>query len=460
MKISREGFSCEKTTEYKEKVDRGINPYPSRLPWHPVAYGLMGNVIPSMMAGYPYSAKILVNWQANPLYTTPGLYRNEVIEFLKDTKKLPLFISIDTVMGETTAYADYVIPDTTFFESWGVPSVWNALLTKVSASRWPVVESLTPKLQNGRVMCLETFLIDVAVRLGLPGFGDKAIPDAAGRLWPLHKREDFFLKVLTNVAFDEKPVPDVDPDDVKVAALDEVMKRFKDSLQREEWPKVGYVLARGGRFEDYSKGYRGDELNHQFSKILAIYSEKVGASRNSLTGDYFNGTAVWVPPAFSDNRPVVDEIYKPSEWPFEVISYKSRFRTNAALANVELLRDIKETNYIEISRVDAERLHIKSGDLVKVITPTKEIQGEVKVRYGLMPGTMAIAFGYGHWQYGGRDYRVGDKTVRGDSSRSKGVLINLLSLQDPSTRDLHPLTDLVGWATARNDIRAKLVKLS
>lgn len=59
----------------------------------------------------------------NPLYGVAGL-RNLIEEKLQDPRQLPLFIAIDAFMNETTALADYIVPDTHNFESWGFSAPW------------------------------------------------------------------------------------------------------------------------------------------------------------------------------------------------------------------------------------------------------------------------------------------------------------------------------------------------
>lgn len=55
----------------------------------------------------------------NPVYGIAGI-RQVMEEKLKDPKHLPLIIGIDAFMNETTALADYIVPDTHNFESWGL----------------------------------------------------------------------------------------------------------------------------------------------------------------------------------------------------------------------------------------------------------------------------------------------------------------------------------------------------
>ena len=61
----------------------------------------------------------------NPLYGIAGL-RGVAEEGLKDPARLPLFIAIDAFINETTALADYIIPDTHNFESWGFSALGAA----------------------------------------------------------------------------------------------------------------------------------------------------------------------------------------------------------------------------------------------------------------------------------------------------------------------------------------------
>ncbi|CCQ97704.1 Tetrathionate reductase subunit A [[Clostridium] ultunense Esp] len=455
MRISRDKFAYEKTREYKEKVDRGENPYPAEAPYYPFAQEMMQEILPNALRGDPYRVKILLNHQMNPLYTVPGLYQKDVIEALKDPKRLPLIISIDVVMGETTSFADYILPDTVFYESWGMPSVWNGMVNKVSATRWPVVAPRTPKLADGRYVNMETYLIDVAKRLGLPGYGEGAIPGSDGMRYPLHRQEDFYLRAAANIAYDGEPVPDVDPAEVKLTGIDEMLKGAEGVLSQEEWRKVLYVLVRGGRFEPREAAYVGDDLKYKFPRMLHIYNEAVAMTKNAITGEFFEGTATYVEPAFIDGKRITDH-YSPTEWPFTLISYKSRYRSVSTLANIRRLQDLKEANHIEIAGEDARRLGIKDDDPVKLITPSGEATGRAKVREGLMPGTVAIAFGYGHWEYGAKDREIGGKILPGNKKIAAGIALNPLVFRDPQGRIVN---DPVSGAVSRNDTRAKLVKL-
>ena len=51
-----------------------------------------------------------------PVYSLPA--GNTNIEVPKDPAKLPLFVTLDIVIGETSMYADFIIADTSYLERW------------------------------------------------------------------------------------------------------------------------------------------------------------------------------------------------------------------------------------------------------------------------------------------------------------------------------------------------------
>ena len=178
VKISREKARYEDTTEFKEKG------YPSKLPWFPFTKGgLSVSAISGIDQKYPYPAKVVITYFSDLIYSMPGGRR--FIETLKDPEKVPLYISVDITINETNVYADYIVPDVTYLEGhYGfltphAPACW------FTAVRTPAVEPLVGKTDDGRPFCLETFLIDVARFLNLPGYGERAIPGKDGKLYPL-----------------------------------------------------------------------------------------------------------------------------------------------------------------------------------------------------------------------------------------------------------------------------------
>lgn len=447
LRISRTGIRYEDTSEYKNKVARGENPYPSKLPWHPVGGASDSQAIFSIVNKYPYQAKIIFNWMANPLMAVPAAAREEVIEELKKPEVVPLIVSCDCYMGEMTALADYIIPDTTPYESWGCANIEGNFSGKGTTVRWPVVEPATPKLDDGRHICFETYLIDVAKRIGLPGFGDKAISDADGNPLPLNSREDFYLRAIANVAYDIEPVSDISKEEMELQDLESVKTQWADILTEEEWPKILKVLSRGGRFEEYGVGFDGERHIYPYTGIINIYVERFATSRNSITGQYYSGVPGWRPEAFSDGT-LLTEAFPESEWPFKAANRKPKFRSVSMLINSSSLRDICKHNFVEMNTEDAKALGIKTMDKVRVIPATGgEFVGYALVRPGIAKGTIGVAFGYGHWEYGTRKFEI-DGQEHGYEDPENGV--HLMNLFDPTVKGLFSFSESSTGTANRN----------
>lgn len=452
--ISRERFAYEKTTEYKNKVSKGESPYPSKLPWHPVGFSLDGQALFSAVHKYPYQCKIYVNCYANPMYVTPSLYREEFLKELRKTSTIPLFISIDIVMGETTAMADYVVPDTSVYEQWAMVPVRAQVNTRMTAVRWPVIKPLTAK-GSTQPMSMESFIIDVAKRVGMPGFGKDSIAEAGGKLWPLDKREDYYLKAVANMAFDGTPVPDLTGQDAAIADIGSMTVEWQDAIKADEWAKVNYILARGGRFEPDNRYHDGNKMRYSSPVKLCFYSELLATSKNSITGKNFDGAPRWLEETLADGRSV-DQVYAPKEWPFRISSAKAKLRGVSMLSSCPTLQELGPTNYIEVNAADAKAYGLQDGQNVKVISPTNQATGILRVREGVARGTAAIHFGYGKWEYGGRTHFIGGKEVPGDSARRTGIASNPLGLADPSLPAPFGLTEVSSGTHGRNGIRVRI----
>ena len=62
--------------------------------------------------------------------------------------------------------ADYLVPDTVTYESWGIGAPWADVVAKSSTVRCPVVTPKVSKTADGQPVNLESFLIATAKRLG------------------------------------------------------------------------------------------------------------------------------------------------------------------------------------------------------------------------------------------------------------------------------------------------------
>ncbi|OUS50511.1 tetrathionate reductase subunit A [Shewanella sp. SACH] len=456
--LSRSKFPYEKTSEYRRKVEAGESPYPAKEPWFPISSPLLGEHLTAAVHGYPYRLKAWINHMGNPIYGQAGL--GEAIgEQLKDPKVLPLFISIDSFINETSALSDYIVPDTLTYESWGWTSAWQGTLTKVATGRWPIVEPRVAKMASGDVVCMESFLSQVAMKLQLPGFGENAVKAADGSLHPLTRAADYSLYGAANVAYLGKAVADINAEDMYLSGVSRIQSELNARLKPDEVKKVSYLFARGGRFEEM-RGARDDMGNPSkvWPKPMMLWNPDVGSRRNSLTGEFMSGCPRLYQPALADGTPL-DKAFDKSQWPLLISSYKSHTMSSMSIGS-DRLRQVHPNNPVRLNEKTATRLGISTGDTVKISTPNGSVIALVECVAGVHPDCIAIEHGYGHKELGARDTVIDEIKIVANPLIRVGINMNDLNLFDPSRHGRYPLVDWASGASARQGLPAKIEKLS
>ncbi|WP_228012781.1 tetrathionate reductase subunit A, partial [Vibrio sp. OPT18] len=454
--LSRSKFPYQKTSEYKRRVAAGESPYPTRAPWYPISAPLLTEHLSAAIDGYPYRAKAWINHMANPLYGVPGL-DNLLGEKLKDPKQLGLIVSIDAFINETTALSDYLVPDTVTYESWGMATPWHGVATKAITARWPIVEPKTSCTQDGRAINLENFFIDLAKTLGLGGFGDNVIKDNQGNWHGIHSAEDFYLRSAANLAFVKGGVPNVDAEDIVWSGLERLVPVMNKTLKPEEMLKVAYIFARGGRFEDATNAYTNETMKYKWTKPLAIWNEKLGTSRNTISGEQYMGCPTWYPQKLADGTPLAEQ-FPAKEWPFTLTNFKSNI--HSAVSNLSpRLESIKGVNPVYIHPQDASSVGIKTGDVFAIETPSSTTHALAMVIDGIKPGTLGFEHGFGHKELGERAHWIGDTQQPVKMKSNDGVNINDIGLIDPTREGKGVMLDWVVGAAARQALPAKIYKV-
>lgn len=139
------------------------------------AHGLMHMVIANAHAGDPYPVDVLFLYMANMAWNS-SMNTAGVIRMLEDKDpgtgeyRIPKIIYSDAYASEMVAYADLVLPDTTYLERHDCISLLDRPISEPDAVqdaiRWPVVEP------DRDVRGFQTVLLDLGARLRLPGFVD------------------------------------------------------------------------------------------------------------------------------------------------------------------------------------------------------------------------------------------------------------------------------------------------
>lgn len=455
--VSRSRFAYENTSEYQRKVAAGENPYPAKAPWRSLAPPILTEQLSSALDGYPYPIKAVIGCMANPLYGQAGL-TDTIIEKFKDPKKLGLYVSVDGFINETNRYADYIVPDSVMYEVWGFTGAWSGTLTKMTTACWPIVEPRQQKTEDGEPVSMEMFFIAVAKRLGLPGFGDNAIPGADGKLHPLNRAEDFYLRAAANIAYQGEPLPAADDSDILHSGLEPLLGKLERTLPESERGPVAYLYARGGRFEEQSAAYKGDDkLGHAWKKPLCVYNPQVGTARHSQTGERFSGTPCFQQAKMSDGR-LMREVYPEDEWPLLAFSYKSNVMNSYAIG-LERLRMIKPYNPVLLHTEDAARHGIRHGDTIRIESPGRAVTALALVSGGVMKGALGIEHSFGHTELGASEHHIDGEAQPSSEWIGAGININDLGFADPTREVAGTWLEGVSGASIRQGLPVRISRI-
>ncbi|GAB4551036.1 MAG: molybdopterin-dependent oxidoreductase [Anaerolineales bacterium] len=478
--MSAFGVDMLRTAVAYEKTTLFDGTYPTKRPWFPLASDVYQEDIPSIGDAYPYPIKILMTYMAALPYSLPG--GQKVIEILADTKKIPLFIASDIMVGETSMYADYIFPDQSYLERWEFHGSHPSVPWKVENVRNPVI--FIPGWQNVQVygeeiaMSWEALLLAIAEKLELPGFG----PDGFGKGVPYIRPEDHYLKQVADIAFGEKEdgsdsVPEADDEELRIflEARRHLPKsvfdadKWKAAVGNDEslWRKVVYVLNRGGRYEAFEKGYKGAKVAHPYGRLVNLYQEKTATSINTMTGKPYVGYTKYIAPALSSTG----EEIKHDGYDLHLITFKTMTMAKArGISNYWTLSVVPE-GYLLINSQDASKLGIKDGDTVRITSSSNPkgvydlqngrehpIEGKAKVSEGIRPGVVAFPLGFGHWASGAADLEIDGKVVKGDARRAVPLMANGAMQLDPVMGNV-TLSDLAGGSAVFYDSMVKVEKV-
>lgn len=461
--ISREGVKYETTTLFAR------DGYPARRPWMPVGLNVIEEYLPSAAEGYPYPLKALFIDRISVVVSAAG--GNLQADLLRNAEVIPLVVAFDVTIGDTSQYADYLLPDLTYLERWGMEAQDPNTLWRFTAVMQPVTRAAAGPRQG------EDVWIAILKAMGLPGAGPQAFKDGSS----LDRAEDYYLKMVANVAYaGASPVPDASPEEQALfaesrgKALGQAfdLARWQKAVKPEEWPKVVYVLNRGGRFEAPGNEYEGDWTRYRLAGQANFYDEGVAVVKESYSGKFLDGLPRLEVTRLYNGQAVVQS------FPLDLINWKARHMGTHRNQSDVWLREIRPANYLWMNPADAAPRGIGHGDMVKLKTGGGEAQVRVMLTQGIRPGVVGADFSFGHTGYGARPVTIDGKVIQpprpyGHTTydmapplreeaglalgRDTGFNFNALALPDPSLKH-SALIDPIGGSSAQLDTRVEVTK--
>jgi anaerobic selenocysteine-containing dehydrogenase len=428
---------------------------------YPLAsHGLMHMVIRNAYRAKPYAVDTLFMYMANMSWNS-AMNTAETMAMLtaKDEAtgeyRIPRIIYSDAFASEMVAYADLVLPDTTYLERWDCISLLDRPISGADGAadsiRQPVVAP------DRDVRPFQDVLIELGYRLGLPGFtqddGEPRYPGGYPDYLVFHERSpgigslagwrgahgeahgrgapnpDQLARYIEHQCFWEQPLP--------------IGQRYYKHANRDY---LAYA---------HDMGF----IPTDEAIVLQLYSESLARFRQAGRGfgdaqppeehrqrlqTYFDPLPIWYPPF---EEAAVD----PEKFPLHALTQRPMAMYHSWGSQNAWLRQIYGSNKLYVHRETAARIGVADEDWVWVTSHHGRIKVQVKTMTGCHPDTV--------WTWNAIGKRRGAWNLAVDAAEAnEGFLLNHLisDLLPDGGRygNADPVTGQAAWF----DLRVRIEK--
>jgi anaerobic selenocysteine-containing dehydrogenase len=383
-----------KASSKGKKLDgRGAKDMPAMMNAKPGS-GVVTNNVANGMLTDPGAAKVFIASWANFNFSCTGADRWD-----KAMAKVPFFVHLVTNPSEMTQFADIVLPATfNSAEGWSIVTNMGNGVGYASIQQGAVKRLWDVKQEETEVMWL---LAEKLAKKGFPNLYDyysKEFKDPETGKLPANALE--FSEIAAKISsaplwMAKEPVKG----DAKVEGWADFRKKGIFSGSR-------YALKKGwgGKFNTATKKF--EFYSETMKKGLLEHAKKYETSVDDIlavSGYVARGDVAFVPH------------YEPpkrhgslAEYPFTFIDYKSRLNREGRSANLTWYQEFKKVDpgdvswddVLKMNPADGVKLGLKTGDTVKITSPSGSMVTKLKLWEGVRPGTVTKCYGQGHWAYG------------------------------------------------------------
>ena len=431
------------------------------------AHGLMHMVIQNAWAGDPYPIDVLFLYMANMSWNSsmnvPG-----TIRMLTDTDpetgayRIPSIIYADAFASEMVAYADLVLPDTTYLERWDCISLLDRPICDADgaadAIRQPIVEP------DRDVRPFQDVLIDLGYRLGLPGLcksdGAPAYPGGYPDYLANHERTPGVGPLAgwrgSDGTAEGKGAPN--PDQLQRYIENECFWRHEFAPEERYFKHANKAYL--------EKAVQLGLIGAATPIIHQIYSEPLQRFRLAADGHgdvvppehhrdrlrtYFDPLPFWYAPFEEASISDVDQSF-----PMHAVTQRPAAMYHSWGSMNAWLRQIHGSNRLYMNRNRAAQLGIADDDWVQVSSHHGRIKVQVKLMEGVNPDTV--------WTWNAIGKRKGAWALDPSAPEaSRGFLMNhLISELLPAKGDGYryanadPVTGQAAWY----DLRVRIERVA
>lgn len=429
------------------------------------AHGLMHMVVTNAWKGDPYPIDTLFMYMANMSWNST-MNTKGVMEMLSDVDpktgeyKIPRIIYSDAYASEMVAYADLILPDTTYLERWDCISLLDRPICEADgpadAIRQPIVEP------DRDVRAFQSVILDLGARLGLPGMttadGSPKYPGGYPDYIVNHERTPGIgpLAGWRGAEGTDYGRGAVNPNQLESYVAHECF--WHHDLE----PDQKFFKFANKSYLDFAvkMGFVG----HADQIVLQLYSEPMQKFRLAAEGY----GAIQPPEHLRENlKAAFDPLpvwYVPHEeamvdtttYPLHALTQRPMIMYHSWGSQNAWLRQILGRNKLYVATSKARDLGLEDGDWVRVTSHNGSIKVQIKTMEGLNPDTV--------WTWNAIGKRSGSWNLAPDAPEAKkGFLLNhLISELLPPRSDgrrlanSDPITGQAAWF----DLRVRIEKVA
>jgi anaerobic selenocysteine-containing dehydrogenase len=373
------------------------------------------------------------------------------------TYKIPRIIYSDAYASEMVAYADLVLPDTTYLERWDCISLLDR---PIGSAEGPGDSIRQPVMKPDRdVRPFQDVLIDLGARLKLPGFanddGSAKYPGGYPDYIVNHERKPGIGPLAGWRGADGESAGKGAPNPDQLARYIENQCFWRHHLPEDQ---LYYKHANKGYLETAEKLGLIDKAEQI---VLQLYSEPLQKFRLAAKGHgnaqpperhrarietYFDPLPIWY-------TPLEEEQVAQDGFPLHAVTQRPMQMYHSWHSQNAWLRQITGENRLYMNRRTAASLGIEDDDWVWVSSHQGRVRCQVRLMEGVNPNTV--------WTWNAIGKRAGAWNLHADAPEAKrGFLLNhliaeLLPMRDgPRYSNSDPVTGQAAWY----DLRVRIEK--
>ncbi|WP_436643206.1 molybdopterin oxidoreductase family protein [Microbaculum sp. FT89] len=392
------------------------------------AHGLMHMVTTNAALGTPYPIEVLFLYMANMSWNS-AMNTADTLKHLTDKDpwtgayKIPRIIYSDAYYSEMVAYADLILPDTTYLERWDCISLLDRPISEpegpADAIRHPVVKP------DRDVRPFQEVLIDLGARLKLPGFvNEDGSPKYPGGYPDYIVNHERLPGIGPLAGWRGKDGSEFGTGDPNPDQLDRYVENGSFCVHHLK-PGQRYFKHANAEYLDWavSMGFVRSDARLTFE----LYSETLQKFRLAAQGHgavqppethrarvetHFDPLPFW-------STPLEQETVDAAEFPLYAITQRPMAMYHSWGSQNAWLRQIHGFNRLFVNRDRALAMGLADDDWVWVSSPT----GRVKCQIQLMDGCNADTV----WTWNAIGKRSGAWNLANDAPEAtRGFLLNHL----------------------------------